>query len=448
MNTSNSSASLIRDVVARADRRVRARAAVRTAARLAPVLAGVVVLLAVIGRVLGWPALVPLTALAVVAVALVGYALIARRARPASDAIAARVDADASLAGELRSAHWFAASAEPDGWATYHMDRAAVRAEGVDWTALYPPVRATRAWITTAACAVAVIALTVNIPARAPAGTVMVDGVPVKTDDLPDELRRKIDALMMAMEEGKLTPEAAAADLKQLKDLMANIDPALQKKLEAMLKNRPLGADATTKRKDLDAEDLAEIAEKGTNAGLPEDVRWSLEDLAARLANSSAEKRETNPNNPSASSETGEKGMGSQQAQSEQAGAQASMQMQMMKEAAGDPGSSQMMMGGGAMGGDSRAGAGGNNPDAKPGALADALLIAKALKKDVIEAAQDIKGENVDKEDIRRKTEQGKSTMGFTRVATPASFERSRADAPPPVPEARRDLLQRYFIRR
>lgn len=192
-------------------------------------------------------------------------------------------------------------------------------------------------------------------------------------------------------------------------------------------------------------EEMAERLEKdGSNAGLPEDVRWALEDLAARLANSSADQRKTNENNPSASAETGEKGVGSEQAQSEMGNAQASMQM--VKEAAADPGDAKMMMGGGAMGGDSRPGAGGNE-GAQAGA-ADALLIAKALRQELVEAAQDIKGENVTKEDIRRKTEQGTSTMGFTRVAPPATVERSRADAPPPVPEARRELLQRYFIRR
>jgi len=43
---------------------------------------------------------------------------------------------------------------------------------------------------------------------------------------------------------------------------------------------------------------------------------------------------------------------------------------------------------------------------------------------------------------------QGTSSLGFTRVAAPRSFEPSRATAPPPVPEARRPLLFNYFIRR
>jgi hypothetical protein len=304
-------------------------------------------------------------------------------------------------------------------------------------------VRAGRSWAAAALGVIGAVALSINSPARPAPGTVLVDGVAIDADQLPLELRKKLDALMAAMEEGKASAAETGVALDQLKDLMAKYDPELQKKLEAMLKNRPLGADAQTKRKDLDEEDLAERADNADNgAGLPEDVKWALEDLAARLANSSADQRQTNPNNPS--SDTGEKGVGSEQAQAEMGQAQASMQM--MKEAAADPGASKMMMGGGAMGGDSRPGAGGNN-GAETGA-ADALLIAKALRKELVEAAQDTTGENVDKEDIRRKTEQGKSAMGFTRVAPQATIERSRADAPPEVPEARRDLLQRYFIRR
>jgi hypothetical protein len=442
---STSSATLIRDVVARADRRARARGAVRALARLAPILAAVVLGLAAIARLLGWPPALPLAAMAVAMVCLIAFYLVARRTRPATDAIAASVDANASLSGELRSAHWFATHPGSDPWTDFHLARAAEHVDRVDWPALYPPVRAGRAWTVAAVCALGAIALSVSIPARPDArpGTVMVDGVAIEADQLPLELRKKLEALMAAMQDGQASAAEASATLEQLKDLMANVDPELQKRLEEMLKAHPLG-DETPKGKTLDADELAErMGKDGSNAGLPEDVRWALEDLAARLANSAADQRQTNENNPSASGETGEKGLGSDQAQTEMGNAQASMQM--VKEAAADPGDSKMMMGGGAMGGDSRPGAGGN--DGAQAGAADALLIAKALRKELVEASADMQGENVTKEDIRRKTEQGKSAMGFTRVA-PGSVERSRADAPPPVPEARRELLQRYFIRR
>jgi hypothetical protein len=103
--------------------------------------------------------------------------------------------------------------------------------------------------------------------------------------------------------------------------------------------------------------------------------------------------------------------------------------------------------GGGMMGGDSRAGQGGNNPNAKPGS-ATPEQIAQTLRKELIEAQVDAQGENVSKEDLRRKTEKGTSAIGFTRVATPANYDPSRATAPPTVPEARQPLVQQYFIRR
>ena len=118
----------------------------------------------------------------------------------------------------------------------------------------------------------------------------------------------------------------------------------------------------------------------------------------------------------------------------------------MLKEAASDPGGKMMMGGGGPMGGDSRPGAGGNQGNQQ--GAAEAILLAKALRKELLEASSDALGENVDKEDRRKKTEQGKSTLGYTRVAPPAAFEPSRASAPPPVPEARRSLLLNYFIRK
>jgi hypothetical protein len=121
--------------------------------------------------------------------------------------------------------------------------------------------------------------------------------------------------------------------------------------------------------------------------------------------------------------------------------------LQMTRESASDAGASKMMPGGGGMmGGDSSSGAGGNKGD-KAG-QATPQQIALALRKELIEANQDLQGQNVTKEDLRRKTEQGHSAMGFTHAAAPTTFDPSRSGAPPAVPEARQPLLQRYFIRR
>jgi hypothetical protein len=460
--TPHSSAErIVCDLVARADRRRRARAAVRVIARVTVWVAGGTLVLALLSRWLAWPSVIPLVALGSAAVALAGALLLVRRPRALSDAVAARVDADAGLAGELRSAYWFAATGPaptPEGgtgaaeipWREYHLDRAAVRASGVDVTSLYPPARTGRLWAVALGLALAAAATSIVVPVRARGETALIAEALADSsalDAMPPELRRQLEELLAAMRAGKISAADARKSLDQLENVMAGLDPKLRDKLAELAQKNALGKESQTKRRDLDEEDQAARAEREANsgAGLPEDVKWALDDLAARLANESAS-RTTNENNPAASSQTGDVGKGSQQAAMSQATA-AEASMQLMREAATDPGAAQQMMmgGGGMMGGDSRAGAGGNS-GAKTG-NADPTQIAQALRRELIEASSDTQGANVNTEDIRRKTEQGHSTLGFTRVAPSATFDRSRAVAPPAVPEARRPLLLNYFIR-
>jgi hypothetical protein len=439
--------SRVRDAVTGADRRRRSRDAVRQLARLAPLAAGVGLLAAVIGRFAGWPVAVPIGLLVAVFAALGLRTYLLGRAHPPTDAMASRVDADAGLAGELRSAHWFASGEAHDPWALYHLDHAAQRAEGVSWDTLYPPVAAGRAWAGTAALAVAALAAALYAaPAPRPPSPadLAISDLQEFKDTLPPELLAKLEAMLAMMGEGELAAAGDSASLLDLQSLMAELDPALQQKLRELAEQRQVGSEDSTRR-DLDAEDRAD-AEVNSAAGMPEDVKWALEDLAARLANSNAD-RETNGENPSASSETGESAMGSDQAESGDASA-SEAGMQMMRQAAADAGDSQMMMAGaGAMGGDSSAGEGGNSGNGS--GEGEFTSIAQALRQELIEAAQDVRGDNVppEDEDIRRKTEQGTSSLGFTRVAPPATFDRSRAVGPPTVPDARRPLLFNYFIR-
>jgi hypothetical protein len=436
----------VRDAVSRADRRRRMRLAIGLVARLAPAAAGIGLLVALATRFAGWPLGIPLGTLAAFAAGLLLYVLHRRRDREISDAVAMSVDTDAGLGGELRSAHWFATSGTGDEWAAYHVEQAADRVGRIDWQALYPPIRAARAWALTAVLAVATIALALNVPGLGPTSqgaSAAVAGIPA--EQVPAEVQRRIEDLLAAMQAAKLSEADARLKLAELKDLMDQLDPELQKKLAELLKKQPLGADAQTKRRDLDEEDKAQKAERGenANAGLPEDVRWGLEDLAARLASANLE-RKTAEGNQAASSETGEQGRGSQQAEAQPAG---QMSMQLMREAAKDAGQASMMMGGGGlMGGDSQAGAGGNSGQ-KTG-QADVKSIAEALRRELVEAAADARGENVPIEDIRRKTEQGHSTLGFSRVMPQTSFDSGRTAAPPAVPVARHPLLYNYFIRK
>jgi hypothetical protein len=437
----------VRAAVSRADRQRRSRLATQALARLTPIAAAAAVVLALAARLAGWPMLVPILALAGSAVGLVIYSIYRRRTREISDPIALSIDSDANLGGELRSAHWFATNSGGDEWSAYHVEQAADRVGQVDWPSLYPPVRAMKSWAATAVLAVAAVALSVDIPGVGPkfqGAAAGPEGVAAKlaAEEIPEELRKKIEEMLAAMSADQMTARELDSKMANLKELMDQLDPAMQKKLAELLKKQPLGEDAQTKRRDLDEEDKAERGEK-SQAGLPEDVRWGLEDLAARLASANLD-RKTAENNPSASSETGEMGKGSQQAEMQAGGQQ---QMQLMREAAKDAGAAQMMSGGaGMMGGDSQAGAGGNSGQ-KTG-QADVKSIAEALRRELVEAAADARGENVPIEDIRRKTEQGRSSLGFSKVAPLVTFDRSRTAAPPAVPVARHPLLYNYFTRK
>ena len=119
--------------------------------------------------------------------------------------------------------------------------------------------------------------------------------------------------------------------------------------------------------------------------------------------------------------------------------------MKMTREAASDPGGQMMMQGGGPMGGDPQAGAGNSGARGRGDGKGP---LAEALRRELIEANADTAGANVSKEDLRRKTEQGHSTLGFTRAAPRGAYARGRAVPPPPVPDGRRPLVQSYFIKR
>lgn len=429
-------------------------------ARLAPWAAGFALVCAVAARWFGWSLVVPAVALVAVIAALAVLLVWGGRALPVSDAAAATLDADANLGGELHSAHWFAGrdtaaatgNTDPE-WAQFHLKHAEARVSGIDWAALYPAVKATRQWVMSGALiAVAILALSTGPRSRA--AVLREQGLSaeeieaaLKLDMVPADIQAKIDALLGEIAEGGLTEEGARLKMDELRDLMAKLDEATKTgKKEADLAKGTAGEPQEGGMKPGDeAESLAAKAEEvaQTNGGLPEDVRWSLEDLANRLANAEKNKTASNDKNASATEQSGEKGNASENAEASQMAQAAGMQV--VREAAQDASQAQMMNGGGgAMGGDSQSGAGGNKGGDGQMALRD---LAQALRQEMIQAQQDQLGQNIDT-DIRRKTEQSQAKVGFTRVPAPTSFDRSRAALPPPVPEAHRSLLQRYFQRR
>lgn len=444
----------LRATIATIDQLRRTRASVALIARYLPYAAGVGLTLSLASRWFGWSWAVPGVFLATTVAVVVAALMWGRRAMDVSDAAATDIDARAGLGGELHSAHWFAAheaphvagDAEPGQWASFHLAKASSRIGATDWKTLYPPIRAAKQWLASGALmAVAVLAL-INGPRSTAAilaeqGLTAADAKKAQLALLPEDIQKKIDELLAAIKSGELSADAARLKVDEIRALLDKLNAAEEAKGKG---EAAKNADAGLKPNDDEGDKLTKKAEElaDSSAGLPEDVRWSIDDLASRLANADASKRETNKENAAASEKTGEKGQGSDEAAKAEMAESAGMQM--VREAASDAAEGQMMNGGGgAMGGDSRPGAGGNQGGT---GQANVAALQQALRQEMIQAQADLLGQTVDTE-IRRKTEQSQAKVGFSRVATPTSFDRSRAALPPPVPEAHRSLLQRYFQR-
>ena len=223
--------------------------------------------------------------------ALAAYVLAAVRRHAVSDAVAAGVDEDAGLRGELRSASWFAGRERRDGWANLHLQRAAARLETVRWAALYPSVRAPRARAATAIFAVAALALTVVLPERVsvartasdptpPSKAAVPDGRPIVAELLPPELLAQLQALLAAAEMGNTAEAdrlASSAELREfLNRLAAQILISLKKLAAALAAQDPKKAPTA---KELKA--LSERARKAADmASMSQDMRDALEKMA------------------------------------------------------------------------------------------------------------------------------------------------------------------------
>jgi hypothetical protein len=414
---------------------------VRQLARFAPIAAGFVLIVAALGKWLGWQPLLPLGVLAILAAGLAAFVLIARRARAATDATAARIDADAQLGGELRSAHWFAAQADHSPWPTFHLQRAAARVGSVSWRNVYPPVRANRAWAFTALLGIAAVTLTLKVPTAQPArATNAADTLAAAAAkagiELPPDVAKRLQELLANADAGKLLPQDAKK-LAELNDILKKLDPNASPDLAELMKKLQAAADAAKDAKTGD--DLAKAA------GTEEEFKAAMDDLASKLGEKPGEGKPDDA--AKASPNASEDQFGKSQAQSK-TGQQGKVQMsmQLVKEAQAEQNDAQPMMQGGAQGGDSAAGKGNGNQLSKKGA--GDLLKAETLKRELVEASADTKGQNITKEDLRRKTEQGKSTLSFTHAAAQTTVDRSKAAPPPPVPDSRKALVQSYFIRK
>jgi hypothetical protein len=449
-DTTAAARQLVRAGLAAASRQRRISETSRQFWRAAPVVAALSLGLAVISLWAGWAAILGAGVLVAGFAGLTAYTVVRRRDQTVTDPVAARVDADAGLAGELRSAAWFAAHDAHDVWTDFHLDRAAARLGAVDWVARYPPVRAPRAKLATSVMVVAAlglsIAMTYRDRVRSEALTAKTlqdpkrDRLVVPGQPLPPELQKLLAELLAAAESGNASAEARLAASAELRELLAQLgelrDAAALKELARTLASEGLSPDRASAAMTSLAERTKRAAEM---ASMPPEVRKALEEFSNTLSELAAAEQAAGKD--SASSETAQAG----EAAEGQAGADAeNAAIVSMKDA--DAGSGVVMMADqdGSMGGDPGSGAGGGSAaEGGGGTMPD---LALALRKETVEANADAPGENI-LTNTRRKTEHGRATVTYTQAA-PGTLDRSRAAAPPPVPEGRRSAVQTYFIRK
>jgi hypothetical protein len=448
-----SAATRFRASLAAADRLRRARDRRRRAWRGAPYVAALSLCIGLLGEIREWSAVLPLTLLGAGLSILTVYACLTRRGRAVSDPLAAAIDRDAGLDGELRSANWFAARETRDGWADFHLDRAADRIASLDWARIYPSLTDRRAKLATGGIALATLLLPLALPGLSrvlpfKSEARHADRIALKAPlvpGLPGEFSKELETLLTAAENGTLrveTPAQAAAlrdlldrltqlhgadSLKQLARAMAPAtDAAQQPSTEAVL-------NALAKRVDRAAQ----------NAALPPRVRDALDTLADELSQAAqvegAANRDPRDAMPAGSPQDADAVQTNASANADE------MSIQLVRDADTGGGAAVLMVANpNANGTDPGTGLGGGSAaQAQQGRMAD---IAQALRRETVEANANAEGADP-LTDLRRKSERGRASVSFTRSAVPA-LDQGSSSRPPTIPEARRAAIQTYFARK
>lgn len=440
----------VRDAIAAADRRRRGRLATRRFWRAAPVAAAAALVIAGVARVTGWPAFVPVASLVAGLLGLTVAFFVYRRRHEISDSVAAAIDEDGGFGGELRSASWFAALTGRDAWAELHLERAADRLRAADWASLYPPVRAGRARLATAAIVAATLVVALAFPDRVRGRSRDVDvttrpgdveRTPLESGELlSPELLAQLQKVLAAADPGALTADSAAPMTAELRDFLARLRDL--RDVEA-LKDLARALEGT---KEVSAEQMRALSERARTAAeksRSREARNALDELARKLNEAASAEQALNDEMRDSQTRRGDAEESAESGGTEQAAVQS---LQESSAAAGGAGvvmmSKQNAPGSGATPGFGAGGAGGMaaSPDSRT------LEIEQALRQETVEADKDNAGTNVETE-VRRKTEQGHATVTFTQGAA-GRGDRSRAAALPAVPEARRADVQRYFVRK
>lgn len=447
VNETAPSAAIVLEAVSAGDRRRRMRAVWRTLARLLPAAGALVCVVGLAGALLHGSWLITASVWVVLAASIAGWVYASTRPRVVTDVEAAVVDRDAMLGGEIRSAAWFATRPSRGAWETFHIDKAAERIRTVDWRVVYPPVRTRGAWIAAALLSAAAFAL----PAGLPTGSGTSAAVPstaevladlVEVEGLSPELTERLMELLAAIRAGTMTPLEAMASLQTLTDFL-KADAALRQQIAELLD------DAVNERDRFERTNAPTTADSGA---MTDDVEWARENLASRLAaeaaQRAAEDADGGENPPSESQEEGPTTEQSADGQTGEASeGQAGARVPAKRSDAAD-GAAAMMLGNTSSSiGEPGSVFGGKRGNVRYGS-SQAAEIAASLKREMVEAVVNVDRSDLeDDEDRRRKTQQSWSALTYTRSESRASFDRARAGAVRGVPEARRLVVERYFIR-
>jgi hypothetical protein len=409
-------------------------------------------------RWLHGPALVPLAALSLGAAIVVARTYAARGGR-ASDLDAAAIDEEAGLAGELRSATWFAALPERDMWAECHVARAATRIRGISWPQLYPPVRARRAQLTTAAFVVltmGTLALSMTSPSAArPEGAASPKtaaaprsspGLDRAEAALP-ELQKQLEALLISAETGVRLPTDMREIAADQRRLIAGIEALRAAGRLADLAHAL--APASRARKDSPAAEVTALAERiraaARRPNVAPEVREALEKVSETLSEDGGKlgsPKEPSPNAGGSRDSSGDlvRGRGR--------GAVDESTIQSLRESDAGAGATGTMTskGDGDVSKKTSPGLGlGGGSDREHEASRIAGLEA-VLRRATIEADTEGAGQTL-QSDARHNTDRGEATAAYTH-AVAGAFDRGHAVAPPAVPEGRRAAVQGYFLRK
>lgn len=440
---------IVRDGLARADRRRRTRETSRRLWRAAPAVALTCVGLAAASRWAGWPAWIPLATIAAAGLLIAAVFYVAGRDRPISDAAAAAIDAQAGFKGELRSASWFAKRDAADPWVDFHLQRAAQRLQSIDWSALYPSVRAAGAKAATSAMAIAAVALAITIPGRAGVhasattreASSRPGGIAVAAP-LPPALQKQLEDVLATAENTK--PGGRALTAADVRDLLAKLD---ERRNEQRRQDAEKGADQGD-RTEQAAADIQTFAERAKRASNDRALKPDVRDALSQVANTLAESVQTQagaPKDPrdaiaAKDAQQGDAAHSTAGADKDEASVRS------IRDASAGGGAGVIMMAGEqeSSGGEPGLGLGGaSSKNTGGGRMPD---LGAALRRETIEASADNPGENV-VTGVRRKTEHADATVGYTHAA-PGAFERGRSAAAPAVPEGRRTAVRTYFTRK